>query len=371
MGTFKWGDEFVTGLTEVDNQHQKLVSMINELGDIVADNSSTRDGLLSMARKLTEYAHEHFDTEKRIMAQLQLDERHTEPHQRQHADFLKNVSSIAASIDEDIADNSQMLHQYLINWLAFHILGTDQNMARQIATIEAGSRPAEAYENYEKDENRQTEPLVRALNELFTIVSKRNRELLSLNKALESRVAERTKELVLANEALEKLAITDHLTELPNRRFVMGQLQLLFEASRLDAHPLSCLMIDVDDFKEINDRYGHDAGDVALRKLAQKIHHSVRSDDILCRLGGDEFIVVCPDTALEGALYAAEQIRKEVSSLKIPVGQGFETVSISIGAACTSQGIDDASMLLKAADEALMEAKRSGRNCVKSGEALA
>ncbi len=366
MESFKWGEEFVTGLPEVDDQHQKLVSMINELGDIIADNSSTRDGLLRMAQKLTEYAYEHFHTEKKIMDQLQVDDRHIETHLGQHADFLKNVSSIAETIDDDISDNSQILLQYLINWLAFHILGTDQNMARQIATIEAGTLPAEAFDNYEKDDSRQTEPLVRALNELFSIVSKRNRELLSLNKALESRVADRTKELVLANEALEKLAITDHLTELPNRRFVMGQLQLLFEASRVDAQPLSCLMIDVDGFKEINDRYGHDAGDVALKQLAQKIHHSVRSDDILCRLGGDEFIVVCPGTSLDGALYAGEQIRKEVSSLKVPAGQDFVTVSISIGAACTSQGINDASMLLKAADEALMEAKRSGRNCVKA-----
>ena len=367
MESFKWGDEFVTGLPEVDTQHQKLVSMINELGDIIADSSSTRDGLLSMAQKLTDYAHEHFQTEKQIMELLQLDHRHTEPHQGQHADFLKNISSIAETIDNDISDNSQTLLQYLINWLAFHILGTDQNMARQITTIEAGILPAEAFDNYEKDDSRQTEPLVRALNELFSIVSKRNRELLSLNKALESRVAARTKELVLANEALEKLAITDHLTELPNRRFVMGQLQLLFEASSVDARPLSCLMIDVDEFKEINDRYGHDAGDLALKQLAQKIRHSVRSDDILCRLGGDEFIVVCPGTSLEGAMKVGEQIRKEVSSLKVSLGQAVVVaVSISIGAACTSQGIGDASALLKAADEALMEAKRSGRNCVKA-----
>lgn len=367
MESFKWGEEFVTGLPEVDNQHQKLVSMVNELGEIIADNSSTRDGLLSMAQKLTEYAYEHFHTEKQIMEQVQLDERHTTSHQGQHAAFLKNVLSIAETLDDDISDISQMLLQYLINWLAFHILGTDQNMARQIATIQAGTLPGEAFDKYEKDNSRQTEPLVRALNELFTIVSTRNRELLSLNKALESRVAERTKELVLANEALEKLAITDHLTELPNRRFVMGQLQLLFEASRPNAQPLSCLMIDVDGFKEINDRFGHDAGDVALKQLAQKIRHSVRSDDILCRLGGDEFIVVCPDTSLDGAMYAGEQIRKEVSSLKIPAGKGFVAVSISIGAACTSQGIDDSSMLLKAADEALLRAKRSGRNCVKAG----
>lgn len=364
MESFKWGQHFVTGLQEVDDQHRRLVSMINSLGEIIADNAVDRDRLLAMFGELSDYAGEHFSCEKRLMGEVRVDRRHVDAHVRQHGDFVRDITAMAASLDDDLAENARALLQFLIHWLAFHILGTDQNMARQIAEVRQGAAPEAAFEQSETGRNPSTEPLVKALNGLFDIVSRRNKELLALNSALESRVAERTEKLVKANEALKKLAITDHLTELPNRRFMMGQLQLLFEEATLDAHPLSCLMVDVDGFKEINDSFGHDAGDQVLKRLALTIRHSVRSDDIVCRLGGDEFIIVCPYTALPGAMYLGEQIRKIVSSLEVKTGPGVWEGSISVGASCTTQGIKDASSLLKAADEALLKAKRSGRNCV-------
>jgi hemerythrin len=117
----------------------------------------------------------------------------------------------------------------------------------------------------------------------------------------------------------------------------------------------------------INDTYGHDAGDVVLKRLAQELTHSVRSDDIVCRLGGDEFIVICPNTDLDGALFLGEQIRGNVASLKVTVCDGYWAGSVSIGVACTSQEkIKDVYSLLKAADEAVYEAKKCGRNCVKA-----
>jgi len=364
MESFKWGKQFITGIQEVDDQHQKLVSMINSLGEVVAENASNRDLLLTMFTNLSDYAAEHFRCEKRFMEEMKIDSRHVDSHLRQHGDFVRDLADMKKSLDKNLPENSQVLLQYLIHWLAFHILETDQNLARQVNEVQGGADPAQAFEHCETSQNPSTEPLVKALNGLFSIVSKRNKELLALNKALESRVAERTEKLVRANEALEKLAITDHLTELPNRRFMMGQLQRLFEEAGPEEHPLSCLMIDVDSFKEINDTYGHDIGDQVLKSLALTIRHSVRSDDIVCRLGGDEFLIVCPDTALQGALHLGEQIRKTVSSLKVKTGPDIWKGSISIGASSTAQGIDNASSLLKAADEALLKAKRDGRNCV-------
>ncbi len=364
MESFKWGQQFVTGIQDIDDQHRKLVAMINALGEVIADNAPDKTLLLTMFEDLYEYANDHFRCEKRLMDQVRIDPRHVEAHVLQHGDFAREIRAMAESLDRDLAENSRMLLQFLIHWLAFHILGTDRNMARQVAEVGRGTDPKEAFEHGETDHNPSTEPLVKALNGLFAIISRRNKELLALNKTLEKRVAERTEKLVKANEDLQKLAITDHLTELPNRRFVMGQLQLLFEEAALDEHPLSCLMIDVDGFKEINDSYGHDVGDRVLKQLALTIKHSVRSDDIVCRLGGDEFIIVCPDTALPGAMHVGEQIREKVSSLEIETGQGPWTGSISIGVSCTTQGISDAKALLKAADEALFKAKRYGRNCV-------
>lgn len=364
MESFKWGEQFVTGLPEVDTQHHNLVAMVNGFGGVIAENSSTREYLLGMFQKLADYAMEHFDTEEQLMGHAGVDIRHVTAHVSEHTDFVTEVSAIAESIDDPHHEESQVLLDYLIHWLAFHILGTDQNMARQIGEIEAGASPEASYEKGERGQNGSTEPLVQALTGLFTLVSKRNRALRDLNATLEARVAERTEELVRANELLQKISMTDHLTDLPNRRFAMRQLQLLLNEVS-DTEPLACMMIDADGFKAINDNYGHDAGDAVLKRLAQELRYSVRSDDIVCRLGGDEFIVICPQTNLEGALHLGEQTRGKIASLEVPAGEGTWSGSVSIGVASADHHISEIKTLLKMADKAVYEAKRSGRNCVR------
>lgn len=367
MESFKWGKEFVTGIPKVDTQHRELVSMVNNFGKVIAENTSTGDYLFTIFGKLAAYAREHFDTEEQLMGQVQVDARHIKSHIQQHADFVTDVSSIAESIDVDKPKDIRILLEFLIHWLAYHILGTDQNMARQIAQIQAGETSEAAYNNGEKEANSSTEPLVAALSGLFAIVSKRNKALGELNRTLEIRVAERTAELVQTNEALKKISITDHLTELPNRRYAIGQLQLLFEECIRANLPLACMMVDADGFKVINDTFGHDAGDVVLKRLAQELNYSVRSDDIVCRLGGDEFIVICPNTDLQGVLFLGEQIRTNVACLKVPAGNGYWVGSVSIGVACTTQeNVKDVISLLKAADNAVYEAKKCGKNCVQA-----
>ena len=121
--------------------------------------------------------------------------------------------------------------KFLIYWLAYHILGSDQSMARQIRAIRAGHTPADAYLTEERMKEGAVEPLLRALNGLFRQVSERNRELLQLNQTLEARVEERTRELAAANEQLEIIALTDVLTGLPNRRHAMRCLDQAWKQS--------------------------------------------------------------------------------------------------------------------------------------------
>lgn len=131
-----------------------------------------------------------------------------------------------------------------------------------------------------------------------------------------------------------------------------------------DGGPPACMMIDADGFKATNDNCGHDAGDAVLRQLSRRSLHAVRTDDVVCRLGGDEFLVIRTKTPLEGAPGQAEQLRREVAALRAPAGKGEWRGSGSIGVAvrgATMKGFED---LIKLADEGAYRAKREGRNRV-------
>jgi hemerythrin len=123
------------------------------------------------------------------------------------------------------------------------------------------------------------------------------------------------------------------------------------------------MMIDADGFKPINDTFGHDAGDVVLRELAQALRDGVRTDDVVCRLGGDEFFILCPRTALADGLNVAEKLRGDIASLRVPAGTGTWHGSISVGVA-ENDDLECPEILLKVADDGVYAAKRGGRNRV-------
>ncbi|WP_421931678.1 PleD family two-component system response regulator [Phenylobacterium sp.] len=163
-----------------------------------------------------------------------------------------------------------------------------------------------------------------------------------------------------------ELAVTDQLTGLHNRRYMVGQLEALVKRASLGGDPVAALLIDIDHFKKINDGYGHDVGDEVLREFAVRLASNVRAIDLPCRYGGEEFVVVMPDTKIEDAERIAERIRLHVAGSPFRVMGGAEllTVTISIGVAATLGAGDKPEALLKRADEAVYEAKASGRNKV-------
>lgn len=365
MDSFKWGKQFFTNIAEIDTQHQGLVSLINDYGKAISGKVINGHALESIFKNLISHTEAHFSTEEKLMTEMNLDQRHIETHLNCHRDFVQEITDFSRSTDMNSQEDSLALFNYFSHWIAYHILGSDLIMARQISFIKDGKEPDQALDEVERSENESTATLLAALKGLLSLLSQRNKALTELNRTLESRVAERTKDLALANEALEVISITDHLTDLPNRRFAMRQLQLLWAESVATNKPLACLMIDADGFKTINDSYGHAAGDKVLQRLSIELLHSVRSDDIVCRLGGDEFLVICPQTSLKGAQYIAEQTRTKVSALKVFAGSGFWYGSVSIGVAVRSDGMKKADDLLRAADNAVYLAKNDGRNCVR------
>lgn len=159
---------------------------------------------------------------------------------------------------------------------------------------------------------------------------------------------------------LRKLTITDPLTGIHNRRHFLDQLEHELQRHSRTRRPLSLIMLDIDHFKRINDGFGHDAGDRVLRELCRRIAARLRRIDMFCRLGGEEFIVICPETDAAQALHLAEQLRQLVEALPFA---GVGRVTASFGVSCARLG-DSHERLLQRADQALYAAKGSGRNRV-------
>ncbi|UPA25664.1 PleD family two-component system response regulator [Shinella oryzae] len=168
-----------------------------------------------------------------------------------------------------------------------------------------------------------------------------------------------------------ELAVTDGLTGLHNRRYLDNHLKLLIDRATARGRALSVCITDIDRFKLVNDTYGHDAGDVVLREFASRVRSAVRGADLACRYGGEEFVLVMPDTTPDMAAGVAERLRAIVESepFRIPGTDVALSVTASLGIAAMLPGGDTPDALLKRADNALYEAKRSGRNRVVAAAA--
>jgi two-component system, cell cycle response regulator len=163
-----------------------------------------------------------------------------------------------------------------------------------------------------------------------------------------------------------EMAITDALTGLFNRRYMESHLTTLIEQAKSRGKPLTALVLDIDYFKAINDSHGHDAGDDVLREFALRIRRSIRGIDLACRHGGEEFVIVMPETDMAVAAMVAERLRRRIAADPFAIQQGARSipVTISIGIAGVRGRDDSAAALLKRADQALYRAKRDGRNRV-------
>jgi diguanylate cyclase len=181
-------------------------------------------------------------------------------------------------------------------------------------------------------------------------------ELIQRNRLLEAEVARL--------QVYKDYAYTDVLTELPNRRFYYERLTQEVARARRNGHELSLAMVDLDRFKDLNDRHGHRAGDQALKFFAQYLRANLRQEDIVCRMGGDEFALLLPDTGVGSAKVLLERIRQKLNRIELSIdGRARCELSFSCGLAGYQPGLL-AEDLLEEADHSLFSAKARGRNRV-------
>ncbi len=203
-------------------------------------------------------------------------------------------------------------------------------------------------------------------NRMADEIKKRDNILKKYNIDLKNIVASTNQELKITQSNLNEasiLATTDPLTNLSNRRNSMDQFDLMITAAKLEDKPLGIIMLDIDHFKQVNDTLGHQAGDIVLKQVAQLLSENARDNDIVGRIGGEEFLILCKNADVDTTYKVAERIRYSVEQ-KIIVYEKNKTtqVTISLGLCSIVPALQSKEILIKIADDALYKAKETGRN---------
>ena len=252
----------------------------------------------------------------------------------------------------------------LLAWLAARRLSMDlYGLATSASAVEADTNA-----NNEGNGNGTTITLhhsSREVQALSTALARMTRRLLQHSHEMEAQVRARTQQLEAANAELKQQARSDPLTGVLNRRGLDAQFDFALALAQRSGRPLSLVSMDVDHFKQVNDTYGHAQGDEVLKNLARTLQESLRSSDLVARLGGEEFVALLPDTDLAGATALAEELRLTLADQQhAVVGHIF----VSLGVSMLRPGEKTATALLERADAALYAAKHQGRNrvCVQA-----
>lgn len=228
-------------------------------------------------------------------------------------------------------------------------------MAEQIRSIKSGVSSQDAYEQFDIDcRNVNTsEPLIDALHSLYNEVLYKNNALKELNVSLKKNMVTRDKEIIKLNNQVKNVSFTDALTSLPNRRYALFSLNHLWDDTESNATLLTCIMVDIDDFKGLNHAYGYEVGDDILCKFARYLQQNVPQNGVMCRFYADKFLLICPNLSKDNALRLAHVIQHEFSTLDSHIDKG----SVSIGIVSREHYTGSAESLLHDCENTLCKAK--------------
>ncbi|TVZ41530.1 hemerythrin [Alteromonadaceae bacterium 2753L.S.0a.02] len=363
---FRWDKNLETGIAIIDEQHHHLVDLVNQLAQSIVQQHSTQN--LSIYEDLKNYAAYHFETERQIWYEaLGTDDPWCEEHDHAHAQFLPAIENIFDENETDSRDDFvEKIFRYLVRWLLFHILEEDKKLAYVVLAVKQGidKKNAKALAN-----SRASTSFNVFIDTLLSMHDQLAIRTFSLIREQQKR--ERVQiELEESNAQLANLSITDQLTGLHNRRYFDATLDEELRRSKRNNTPLALIYADIDDFKRLNDHYGHIAGDHALQQIAGIFKNACqRSADYAFRIGGEEFAILLADTDIAKATAFAETLRVRTETLAIPNCRSrvCEHVTLSLGAfAKIPEPHDTPDYFLQQADLLLYRAKSTGRNCVAS-----
>jgi two-component system, cell cycle response regulator len=248
--------------------------------------------------------------------------------------------------------------------LSFEAGGSDY-ISKPINYLEVLSRVKAALTLKQTQEQAQEELLWRQkaeseVRQQYEMLKKAHMELESLYVQLNEALTQ----VKAANEEIQQMVITDDLTKLFNRRYFFSRLMEELKRAQRYNHSFSCVMVDIDYFKTVNDQYGHQTGDIILSELSKIIKAACRTSDIVARYGGEEFIILLPETSEENSLFFAQKIRKLVKECRAGHRNNDICVTVSIGVAGYPEHGETGEEIVRAADEALYRAKQEGRDRV-------
>lgn len=358
---FKWDEQFIINIDVIDNQHKNLVNLTNQLVcAIFSDNTIDRESIKTLQKSLKNYTLSHFKDEEDLMLKEGIDVRHYENHVNAHQDFIAVLSQFFNADINNIKQQSlYQVAEFLITWLIEHILTVDIQMSRQISLITSGHSAKESFEIDAKYHLNNYNPLLVTLKRFFSVIYSRNNELTELNNKLELRVKQRTAKLEQLNKNLETWSNNDYLTNLYNRRFAMSYLQTKFPIQ--PDNLLAIIIIDMDKFKQVNDQFGHAIGDEFIKHISAHLCKTVHPDDIVCRLGGDEFLIICCNKDKPQVQQLAHNLQTLCPIFKTDENNYWQP-SLSIGIAFADEEYTNPDTLLHDADCAMYKIKRQGGN---------
>lgn len=367
---FPWNKNFETGITIIDEQHKKLVSLLNKLAETLTRNNQVE--ISRVFDELAEYANFHFETEETIWVTYFDDDSWLSSHQLAHATFLPKILELKEqNTNKPVVEVIECIVKFLIRWLAFHIIDNDKRMVFVVHNMNKGLSFEEAKVAADRKMNGSIRVLIEAVLAMYDGLSSRTLDLMRERherQKIEEELHEANFQLRAANIRLEELAITDQLTGLFNRRHFHNIFKRELKRASREKAFLTLIILDIDFFKKLNDNYGHSEGDRVLAQVSNKlIDLCQRPGDYPFRLGGEEFGILAANLESQGAIEFAEIVRKGIEALNIPhkYSDVTEILTVSIGAVSMIPNVTDTmDDYMSIADTRLYKAKNLGRNRV-------